>query len=95
MVSGGYDENMKGYEDWDFAVRLFFPNKKAYRTDDVVFYYRRHEESMDAKLRGQEKDFRKQIQKKNANIYHAYARMLKSKRSNDENNTETGEKENG
>jgi glycosyltransferase involved in cell wall biosynthesis len=95
MVSGGYDENMKGYEDWDFAIRLFFPNKKAYRTDDVVFYYRRHEENMDAQLHGQEKDFRKLIQKKNAKIYHAYAKMLKNKRSNGENNTETEEKKNG
>lgn len=94
MVSGGYDEEMNGYEDWDFAIRLLFPNKKVYRTNDVVFFYRRHEDSMDARLNPQQKEYRKLIQRKNYKIYHEYARLLK-KSHNKTNNTEENSNENG
>ena len=57
---GGYDENMRGYEDWEFLVRLLSDNRKIYMTDDVVFYYRRHDGSMDS------------IAKKNYQMYKEY-----------------------
>lgn len=44
---GGYDEYMNGYEDWEFLIRLLYGGKKVHMTDDVVFYYRRHEKSKD------------------------------------------------
>lgn len=56
---GGYDETMDAYEDWEFLVR-FMRGKKAYMTDDVVFYYRRHRGSMDSSF------------KKNVNLYRQY-----------------------
>lgn len=43
----GYDETMKGYEDWDFLIRLLQRVGKVYRSDEVLFYYRRHENSLD------------------------------------------------
>lgn len=57
---GGYDENLKGYEDWDFLIRLLSDDKKVYMADDIVFYYRRHDGSMDS------------IAKKNYQIYKEY-----------------------
>lgn len=43
----GYDETMKGFEDWDFLIRLLKNAGKVYRSKSVLFYYRRHEGSMD------------------------------------------------
>lgn len=43
----GYDETMKGFEDWDFLIRLLKNAGKVYKSKSVLFYYRRHEGSMD------------------------------------------------
>jgi glycosyltransferase involved in cell wall biosynthesis len=38
---GGYDPNMEaGYEDWEFWWNFLDENKKFYRLDAVLFYYR-------------------------------------------------------
>lgn len=65
-----YDESMGGYEDWEFLIRLLYGNKKVYRTDDIVFYYRRHKGSRDdiAKKKDVLK-YVKYIRMKNIQIY--------------------------
>jgi glycosyltransferase involved in cell wall biosynthesis len=66
---GGYDEKMSGYEDWDFLIRLLHNNDKVYRTDDVVFFYRRHEDSMDFREKKNFKQHKEYIINKNKNIF--------------------------
>ena len=43
----GYDETMKGFEDWDFLIRLLKNAGKVYKSKSVLFYYRRHDKSLD------------------------------------------------
>jgi predicted glycosyltransferase involved in capsule biosynthesis len=39
--AGGYDELLKkGYEDWDFFIRLLNMESKVHQLPDVHFYYR-------------------------------------------------------
>ena len=44
---GGFDENLIGFEDWEFFVRLLDRNPKVYREDKILFKYRRHTGSRD------------------------------------------------
>lgn len=38
---GGYDENMLiGLEDWEFYIRLLYNEKKVYRIEKPLFFYR-------------------------------------------------------
>lgn len=44
---GGYDENMrKGYEDWEFFIRLLDEHSLVYQIPQPLFYYRTKECSM-------------------------------------------------
>jgi len=44
---GLYNETMlKGFEDWDFLIRLLAGNKKSIQICDILFYYRITEGSM-------------------------------------------------
>ena len=44
---GGYDENMKkGYEDWDFYIRVCSVGWQVYVIPEPLFYYRQHTFSM-------------------------------------------------
>lgn len=37
---GGFDEQMRGYEDWEFFIRLLYGRPNVYQHPDVLFYYR-------------------------------------------------------
>lgn len=78
---GGYDEKMrKGYEDWDFLIRLLYKNRNVYRTDECVFYYRRHGESMDNQTNKEQKEeIKKYIMSKNIAIYSSEFNIRKTK----------------
>ena len=40
---GGYDESFrKGCEDWEFWIRLLYPDKKVYKTEECLHYYRQY-----------------------------------------------------
>ncbi|MBS4041259.1 MAG: glycosyltransferase family 2 protein [Flavobacteriales bacterium] len=44
---GGYDENMKkGYEDWEFYIRICKTKWKIVVIEEFLFYYRQREKSM-------------------------------------------------
>lgn len=75
----GYDENMNGYEDWEFLVRFLYGGKKVYMTDDVVFYYRRHEGSMDTSVKKDIKKYFNYICKKNKAIYDNCFKEIENK----------------
>jgi glycosyltransferase involved in cell wall biosynthesis len=40
---GGYDENLKSFEDWDFWISILKDGGKAHVIDEVLYYYRKHE----------------------------------------------------
>lgn len=40
--SGGYDENLKSFEDWDFWIRMLHSNSKVYKINQVLYSYRKH-----------------------------------------------------
>ncbi len=66
--TGGYDEEMNGYEDWEFLIRLLSDGKKVHMTDDIVFYYRRHKGSMDSTASKNMVAYRNYIINKNKEI---------------------------
>lgn len=37
---GGFDETMKGFEDWEFFIRLLYKNDHVYIYPEPLFYYR-------------------------------------------------------
>lgn len=39
---GGFDENMRGYEDWELFIRLLYHNDIIYKHPEVLFFYRIH-----------------------------------------------------
>lgn len=40
---GGYDENLKSFEDWDFWISVLKDGGKVHVIDEVLYYYRKHE----------------------------------------------------
>ena len=36
----GFDPNLRGYEDWEFFIRLLYNNDNVYQEQEVMFYYR-------------------------------------------------------
>ena len=72
---GGYDEIMNGYEDWEFLIRMLYNMPKVFMTEDVVFYYRRHSDSLDAKQRSYANDYRSYVIEKNIYIYIKYGKV--------------------
>ena len=40
---GGYDENMKSFEDWEFWIRILNEKSQVYKIPEKMFFYRKHE----------------------------------------------------
>ena len=46
-IVGGYDENMKkGYEDWEFYIRVCKSGWTVHIIEEILFFYRQHSISM-------------------------------------------------
>jgi len=43
---GGYTETLKGYEDWEFWIKIIKKGWKIYLIPEILFYYRKHSGSM-------------------------------------------------
>jgi hypothetical protein len=66
---GGYDENMKdGYEDWEFWIRVAAAGYKFYATQEVLFMYRRHGQTMVNHAQANHDKIVDYIRKKHASI---------------------------
>lgn len=39
---GGYDENMKSFEDWEFWIRILNEKSQVYKIPEKMFIYRKH-----------------------------------------------------
>lgn len=71
-VTGGYDEDMrKGWEDWEFFIRLLTKGGKAYVIQEPLFHYRRRVHSTTSRANKNKYELWKYIYKKNQSIYVA------------------------
>ncbi len=44
---GCFDESMKiGFEDWEFFIRLLYPDKKVYKDPEVLAFYRQSDDGV-------------------------------------------------
>lgn len=71
---GGYDETMPVYEDWDFLIRLLYPDGQVFRIPEVLFFYRTRQGSLLNSADSKPKCLaaQKHIFKKNIDIYFEY-----------------------
>ena len=65
----GYDEELAGYEDWEFLIRLLDVCGEVHKTNETVFFYRRHEDSRDHIAKKKAKKYYSYIFNKNKKIY--------------------------
>jgi hypothetical protein len=69
-IVGGYDQNMnKGFEDWEFYIRLIKDGGRAYVIQETLFNYRMRENSTTAKANMIKYDLLKFIYKKHQTLY--------------------------
>jgi len=73
---GGYDEAeaVRGFEDWDFYLRLLYPKGEAFIIPEQLFTYYRHSESTTSMILNERLSLtkRKYIYKKNEVIYQEH-----------------------
>lgn len=71
---GGFDETMRGFEDWELFIRLLHHNDVAHQSTDVLFYYRMHraEGSVNAQAIQKSDQLTAYIYDKNQAIYNEY-----------------------
>lgn len=75
--AGGYDEEMrKGYEDWEFFIRILEHGGKAYILEEPLFYYRQKENSMRRSANKIKFELWKYIYYKHQGIYVEHYRDL-------------------
>ncbi len=73
--SPGYREDMLiGWEDWDFWLSLLGPEDRVYQVEETLFFYRRKEVSMIARLEDESKrrELRRQIFLNHREVYNRY-----------------------
>ena len=66
---GGFDEDLKAFEDWEFFIRLLDRNPKVFREDKILFKYRRHTGSRDDLNKNKWSLFRNIIELKDKTIF--------------------------
>lgn len=71
---GGFDENMRGYEDWEMFIRLLYHNDFVCQSEKILFNYRihRHEGSVNLQAIRRSKEIMEYIYNKNRAIYDEY-----------------------
>ena len=71
---GGFDESMKGYEDWEFFIRLLYHNDQVFQESEVLFYYRMHNSPIGVNFQAgqREEELRSYIFNKHYDIYREF-----------------------
>ncbi len=74
LAVNGYNVNMvEGFEDWDFWIKYLANNKKVYKLNDILFYYRIKQHSRNSVLDTEKQlRLRTQIYHNHKDIYHQY-----------------------
>jgi glycosyltransferase involved in cell wall biosynthesis len=74
LAVNGYNVNMvEGFEDWDFWIKYLANNKKVYKLNDALFYYRIKQHSRNSVLDTEKQlRLRTQIYHNHKDIYHQY-----------------------
>lgn len=69
--AGGYDENMKkGYEDWEFYIRVCQLGWSVHIIEEVLFFYRQHPISMrTVAIKSYDTEIKKYIYRKHEQLY--------------------------
>lgn len=69
---GGFDENMRGYEDWEFFIRLLYRHDVVYQDERVLFHYRvgANQNSVNAGAIARQDALTLYIYQKNIHIYN-------------------------
>ena len=77
VEAGCYDESfVKGYEDWDFLLRLLGPQDTVVRLDKELFFYRQHTNSHNSEALSDEKELLQRIASKYPDIYKPYVENI-------------------
>lgn len=42
---GGFDTSLKGLEDWEFFIRLLYHNDNIYKSEKILYHYRKYPET--------------------------------------------------
>lgn len=79
--TNGYDEKIYGFQDWDFLVQLLNNNSNVYMSNNIGFYYRRHEDSMDYQVKNKRTKYLLYIYNKNKEKYHKNNIRIEIKKS--------------
>jgi len=73
---GGYDENLKSFEDWDFWISALKDGAEHYEINEVLYYYRKHEDHSLSNRFYKDKDFYESlydyVYKKHMDLYDKY-----------------------
>lgn len=70
---GGFDEYLKGYEDWEFFIRLLYRNDVIYQDPRVMFHYRiKDEEGVNRTAKARHNSLFQYIYIKNIEIYNEF-----------------------
>ena len=71
---GGFDENMKGYEDWEFFIRLLYHKNQVFQEPEVLFFYRMHDNPLgvNSQARQRDEELRSYMFKKHYDKYREY-----------------------
>lgn len=73
--SNGYKNNMKyGFEDWDFWLSMIEKNKKFYRINEILFFYRIKSKSRSTELEGDITKYYETINQVKANHKELFSR---------------------
>lgn len=85
---GGYDQNMSGFEDWEFFIRLHTSGKKTFVIPEILFNYRNSENSRNFKANKKKYILSEYIFLKHSELYKKFypnlIRHLLSQISNQE-----------
>ena len=65
----GYDENMQGYEDWEFFIRLHINGGRTYVLPEALFNYRKKRKSRNRKANLLKYELLEYIYMKHATLY--------------------------
>jgi len=66
---GGYDENISGYEDWEFAINVTKQGWSVYSIPEYLFYYRKVEGSMYDRVSEERPEIIKYIVQKHKDVF--------------------------